>query len=136
MIRYITLTCVLGAALLSGCAPSSPVGLVDVSRIVSNWGQYQGYQAQLQLQEQAIAQKPESNAQKQRDLIRLQNQFTGISQRLIAEVQSAAAQVARQRNLQLVLTRQGVGYGGVDITPDVEKILNITESATPSPGAT
>lgn len=136
MIRYITIASVVAAALLSGCAPSSPVGLVDVTRIVNNWGQYQGYQAQLQLQEQAIAQKPESNAQKERDLIRLQAQFTGISQRLIAEVQSAAAQVAHQRNLQLVLTRQGVGYGGVDITPDVEKILNITESATPSPGAT
>jgi outer membrane protein len=136
VIKYITLTCVLGAALLSGCAPSSPVGLVDVSRIVNNWGQYQGYQAQLQLQEQAIAQRPESNAQKERDLIRLQSQFTAISQKLIAEVQSAAGQVARQRNLQLVLTRQGVGYGGIDITPDVEKILNITETATPSPGPT
>jgi outer membrane protein len=136
VIRYIAFTCALSAVFLSGCAATSPVGLVDVSRIVNNWGQYQGYQAQLQLQEQAIAQKSESNAQKQRDLVRLQNQFTGISQKLIAEVQSAAAQVARQRNLQLVLTRQGVGYGGIDITPDVEKILNITESATPSPGAT
>jgi len=33
-----------------------------------------------------------------------------------------------------VLTREGIGYGGVDITPDVEKSLNITEKPTPSPG--
>jgi hypothetical protein len=29
------------------------------------------------------------------------------------------------------VTREFVGYGGVDITPDVEKMLNITEA---SPG--
>ena len=39
-----------------------------------------------------------------------------------------------QRQLKLVLTREGVGYGGVDITADVEKALNITEKATPTPG--
>ena len=31
------------------------------------------------------------------------------------------------------MTREFVGYGGVDITPDVEKKLNITEAATPKP---
>ncbi len=39
-----------------------------------------------------------------------------------------------QRQLKLVLTREGIGYGGVDITGDVEKALNITEKATPTPG--
>lgn len=125
---------VLVGATLGGCAPSSPVGLVDVTRIVNNWSQYQGYQAQLQLQEQAIAQKRESLAQKQRDAAQLQARFGQITQQLTSEVQAATAQVARQKGLQLVLTREGVGYGGVDITADVEKILNITESATPTPG--
>jgi Skp family chaperone for outer membrane proteins len=133
VIKYLSLLALLTAALLSGCAQTSPVGLVDVSRIVQNWSQYQGYQAQLQLQEQTIFQKSESSAQKQRDLAQLQAQYNRISQQLINEVQSATARVARQRNLQLVLTRQGVGYGGVDITRDVEKLLNITEAATPSP---
>jgi hypothetical protein len=32
-----------------------------------------------------------------------------------------------------VVTREFVGYGGVDITPDVEKAMGITESASPSP---
>jgi hypothetical protein len=32
-----------------------------------------------------------------------------------------------------VFTQQYVGYGGVDITSDVEKILNITERASPAP---
>ncbi|HEY9085285.1 MAG TPA: OmpH family outer membrane protein [Candidatus Tyrphobacter sp.] len=119
--------------LLAGCAPSSSVGLVDTSRIVANWSQYQGYQAQLMMQEQTIAQSHVSNAQKQSEAQQLQVRYGRITQQLTAEVQNAASQVARQRGLKLVLTRQGVGYGGIDITPDVEKILNITERATPAP---
>ena len=45
----------------------------------------------------------------------------------------AARQVASDKHLTYVFTRQYVGYGGVDITPDVEKILDITEKASTSP---
>jgi len=48
-------------------------------------------------------------------------------------VRNAANQVASDKHLQYVLTQQYVGYGGVDITPDVEKILQIVEKATPTP---
>ncbi len=134
--KHALLFIVLSTVALSGCAPSSPVGLVDVQRIVANWSQYQGYQAQLMLQEQTIAQSRASNAQKQSEAQQLQSRYAHITDQLTAEVQNAAAQVARQRGLKLVLTRQGVGYGGIDITPDVEKILNITERATPAPSST
>ena len=135
----ITILIGLFAALLAGCAPSSPVGLVDTSRIVANWSQYQGYQAQLMMQEQTIAQSHESTAQKQSDAQQLQVRYGRITQRLQLAPRvaaNAAEQVAKQRGLKLVLTRQGVGYGGIDITPDVEKILNITERATPAPTST
>ena len=45
----------------------------------------------------------------------------------------AARQVASDKHLTYVFTRQYVGYGGVDITPEIEKILQIVEKATPSP---
>ena len=38
-----------------------------------------------------------------------------------------------RESCKLVVTREGIGYGGVDITGDVEKSLNITEKATPTP---
>jgi Skp family chaperone for outer membrane proteins len=126
----------LVAAVLGGCAPSSPIGLVDVQRIVQNWSQYQGYQAQLMLQEQTIAQSRASNAEKAREAQGLQVRFARINVQLEDEVRNAAAQVARQKGLKLVLTREGVGYGGVDITRDVEKALNITETTTPAPSPT
>jgi Skp family chaperone for outer membrane proteins len=52
---------------------------------------------------------------------------------LTNNVRDAANQVASDKHLRMVFTRQFVGYGGVDITPDVEKILQIVEKATPSP---
>ncbi len=136
MTKQAVLLIALLATALAGCASSSPVGLVDVQRIVSNWTQYQGYQAQLMMQEQTILQSHASNAQKQAQATQLQARFAKINAQLEDEVQNAARQVAQSRGLKLVLTRQGVGYGGVDITTDVEKILNITETVTPAPSPT
>ncbi len=57
-----------------------------------------------------------------------------MTDRLSQQIRDAAAKIAAQDSLKLVLTREGIGYGGVDITKDVEKALNITEKATPTPG--
>jgi Skp family chaperone for outer membrane proteins len=122
------------AAALAGCAPSSPIGLVDVQRIVANWPEYQGYQNQLTAEERAISARRESAAGKQRSTIELQKKYAKVTDRLAQQIRDAASKIAQQRQLKLVLTREGVGYGGVDITGDVEKALNITEKATPTPG--
>ncbi|MGH7737309.1 MAG: OmpH family outer membrane protein [Candidatus Tyrphobacter sp.] len=134
--KYILLCALLATAALAGCAPSSPVGTLDVARIVQNWTTYQGYQAQLMMQEQTIAQSHESNAQKAAQAQNLQRVFAKYNAQLIADIQHATAKVAQEKGLKLVLTREGVGYGGVDITPDVEKALNITEQTTPAPSPT
>ena len=123
----------LAATAFTACAPSSPVALVDVQRITQNWSTYQGYQAQFMMQEQQIAQSHVSDAQKASEVQRLQQQVSRYNTQLFDDVQNAAEKVATQRGFHLVLTRQGVGYGGIDITPDVEKLLNITEQATPAP---
>jgi Skp family chaperone for outer membrane proteins len=119
---------------MSGCATSSPVGLVDVNRIVVNWPVYQQYQQQLLVDEQAIAQSRASTGTKQQEAVALQKKYANITTQLTARIRDAANKVASQKNLTLVVTKEGVGYGGVDITPDVEKAMNITEKATPSPG--
>jgi len=51
---------------------------------------------------------------------------------LTNNVRDAANQVASDKHLRFVFTRQFVGYGGVDITSDVEKILQVVEKATPA----
>lgn len=119
---------------MTGCATSSPIGLVDVQRIVANWSEYQGYQNQLYSDERSIQSRRESPRRKQRDVMALQRKYTQVTNQLSQQIRSAAGRIAGQRQLKLVLTREGIGYGGVDITGDVEKALNITEKATPSPG--
>ncbi len=131
--RIITLA-LSAAALLAGCGTSSPIGLVDVQRIVSNWPEYQNYQNQLLTDERTIAGGRGSQAQKMRATMAMQQKYTKITEQLTQQIRDASTKIAQQKRLQLVLTREGVGYGGVDITGDVEKSLNITEKATPTPG--
>ncbi len=123
----------LAAAVLAGCANSSPIGLVDVNRIVTNWPLYQQYQQQLLIDQQTIAQSKSSQASKAQQELKLEKKYAGITQQLTEQIRTAASKVAASKNLKLVVTKEGVGYGGVDITPDVEKLMNISEKATPSP---
>jgi len=122
------------AALLAGCAGRSSIGLVDVQRIVTNWPEYQGYQNQMLGEERSISSRRESNARKQRDAFQLQSKYSKLTDQLSQQIRDAASKIATSRQLKLVLTREGIGYGGVDITGDVEKALNITEKASPAPG--
>jgi Skp family chaperone for outer membrane proteins len=122
------------AITLAGCAAHSSIGLVDVQRIVSNWPEYQGYQTQLVTEERSIASRRESARRRQSDALALERKYAKVTDKLSAQIRDAAGKIASQSQLKLVLTREGIGYGGVDITSDVEKALNITEKATPTPG--
>ena len=121
------------AAIVAGCAGRSAVGLVDVQRIVANWPEYQAYQTQLLGEERSIAGRRESTAHKQSDTVALERKYAKLNDRLSQQIRDVAAKIASQDSLKLVLTREGIGYGGTDITTDVEKALNITEKATPTP---
>lgn len=122
------------AAALAGCTGRTPIGLVDVQRVVANWPEYQSYQSQLYSDERSIQGRRESASRKAREAVVLERKYEQVTNRLSQQIRDAAGRIAAQRQLKLVLTREGVGYGGVDITADVEKALNITEKATPTPG--
>ena len=124
---------VTATAIFGGCGASSPIGLVDVQRIVANWPEYQNYQNQLLADERTIAGGRGNRAEKLRATLAMQQKYAKITEQLTQQIRDASAKIAQQKRLQLVLTREGIGYGGVDITPDVEKSLNITEKATPTP---
>jgi len=130
--KHILLLAMIAA--MTGCAAQSSIGLVDVQRIVNNWPEYQGYQNQLLSDEKTISSRRESNARKTLDATALQKKYSKVTDKLSQQIRDAAGKIAQGRNLKLVLTREGIGYGGVDITADVEKALNITEKETPTPG--
>jgi len=124
-------------AALTGChggtSGGGDIGLVDVPRITANWPKFLNYQNQLNADAQAIQQSKMSDAAKAQQMASLQSKFQSGQTELTDDVRTAAQQVANDKHLKFVFTQQYVGYGGVDITPDVEKILNITERATPAP---
>ncbi len=128
----------LAASLLVMTACSKPpaggdIGLIDVQRLSANWPKFLNYQNQLNADVNAVRTSHQSDSQKAREMAGLQYRFQTNQTELTNNVHDAAQQVANDKHLRFVFTRQNVGYGGVDITPDVEKILQIVEKPTPSP---
>ena len=126
------------AALASLCACNNAasqtnIGLVDVQRISQNWPKFQNYQNQLANDAQTIERSNRPASYKARAREQLQQRFAQAQNELSTDVSSAAKQVAAEKHLSYVFTRQYVGYGGVDITPDVEKLLKIVEKPSPTP---
>lgn len=126
----------VAAAVLSGCGivtPKSDVAVVDVSRIVANWPKFANYNNQIQADSFAIEQSRAPESQKARQRAELQQRYVQFQTEIAGDITGAAQQVASDKKFKLVFTRQGVGYGGTDITTDVEKILKIDEKQTPKP---
>jgi Skp family chaperone for outer membrane proteins len=131
-----TRLCIAAAALLAGvsiggCAQAhSRIAVVRVTEVEANWPEFQNYYNQLQANYQAISQAKASAADKRKALAQFQAQEKSWNDKVTAEVRAVVDDIAKRRNYQLVVTREGTAYGGDDITTDVEKALKITP---PSP---
>ena len=133
MRRTIIAACALVA--LAGCAQqqASQIATVDISRLTSNWPKFINYNNQLASDTEAIQRSNDSARQKAARIAALRQRYLNMQTEVTGDVRDAVEQVANQRHFKLVVTHEFVGYGGVDITPDVEKILQIVEKATPTP---
>jgi Skp family chaperone for outer membrane proteins len=123
-------------AALAACgnkSSSTDIGLVDVQRISQNWPKFQNYQNQLANDAATIEHSRKSDRDKEQAKAQLQARFAKAQTELSVDVTAAAKQVAADKHLSYVFTRQYVGFGGVDITADVEKILKIEDKSTPAP---
>jgi Skp family chaperone for outer membrane proteins len=132
-LRALLVTTLFGSLCACNNGPQGSIGLVDVQRISQNWPKFQNYQNQLANDAQTIERSNRSAGEKARARAQLQQRFSQAQNELTGDVSTAAKQVAADKHLTYVLTRQYVGYGGIDITPDVEKILKIVEKPSPSP---
>jgi hypothetical protein len=129
----------VAALIVAGCGHSSSgdVAVVSIGRITSNWPKFINYNNQLNADAAAIERSNASNADKQRQRDQLRAQYVKMQDEVTTDVRDAAAKVAKNRNFKIVVTSEFAAYppsnGGTDITVDVEKLLNITERATPKP---
>jgi Skp family chaperone for outer membrane proteins len=119
------------AAALCGCSsqPSSPIATLDLTRIQANWPKFINYSNQLAADTAAIQRSSAPPARKAEQLEQLRKQFVSMQNEVTSDVRDAAQRVATDKHFSLVVTHEFVGYGGVDITPEVEKILSITEKS-------
>jgi Skp family chaperone for outer membrane proteins len=133
MNKRFALVLALGAFATAGCShPAGDIGLVDVQRVVAHWPKFINYQNQLNADVAAIRQLRVSDSDKARQMADVQQRFQTNQAELTDDVRAAATQVAGTKHLKYVLTAESIGYGGTDITLDVEKALKIVETS-PSP---
>jgi hypothetical protein len=133
-LRFAVILVPLALALM-GCAHArSPVAVVDVTTIEQRWPKFINYYRQIQANYLAINESKISPAEKQRALQQWQQQSQRWQDEVSNDVRSAARQIADAKHYKMVVTHQGVHYGGDDITIDVEKALKIDTNASPAPG--
>jgi Skp family chaperone for outer membrane proteins len=133
-VKKLIVTAAALLAILPACAgPKTDIGLIDTSRIQAVWPKFINYENQLNSDGQAIQRSNAPLAQKQRQAADFQRRYVSAQNELTDDVRNAAQQVAKDKGLKFVFTREYVGYGGVDITSDVEKVLKIDDKATPRP---
>ena len=126
--------CAVTALAVGGCSQvHSKIAVVNIMTIEQNWPQFQNYANQLQASFGAIEASKDTPAHKRQALAQLQVQSKRWQDEVTSELRASVTTIAQARHYQHVVTREGVAYGGDDITVDVEKSLNIS-TASPSPG--
>ena len=129
---FVMATLALSLVATAACSSQSAkndIGLVDTQRVVTHWPKFINYQNQINADIATIQQSKTSDSEKRRQIAEVQHRFQQSQSELTNDVKDAAQQVAGTRHLKYVFSRQFIGYGGVDITDDVEKLLKIDEKA-------
>lgn len=123
------------AAMVTGCARThSTVAVVNIATIEQRWPKFINYYRQIQANYVAINESKISADEKRRALAQWQQQSARWQDEVTNDVRDAVKQIAAEKHYQLVVTRQGVAFGGDDITTDVERALKIDTSGSPPPG--
>jgi len=127
------------AMLLSGCGSEEAVGTVNFERIAKESGQAQQMTQEMVAKQQEIAARLEEAHQnlsaeefaKKEEEARREMRIFQLSKRQQFEalVQTQAAQVAKEKNLGIIMHEQAVHYKGVDVTDDLLKRLQSSAGA-------
>ena len=119
----------MGSLLASGCGSDPQFGVLDAQRIMTESPKIQAIQAELttkghelqaQLQQDQQSMSAEQFAKKQQETMQ---EFMvikkGLETQLEDTMNTATSEVAKEKKLNLILYKQGVAQGGIDVTDDV-----------------
>ncbi|MCI5837486.1 MAG: OmpH family outer membrane protein [Veillonellaceae bacterium] len=125
----------MGSGNIAQAAPTSSIGVVDQSMIIEQTATL-GQQFQEQMAAAASELQKEfdeksvnmSEAEKQQYFQSMQEKFSAkqaeIQKNIQGKIDNAVKQVAEKKSLNLVVDKNAVLYGGVDITSEVQTALN------------
>lgn len=121
----------IGAFLLSGCGFGATVGVVDMAKVMSESPKVKGLQDQLNAKGKEITEKLEKEKptiskeeyEKRQDaaygeFMKMKQDFEN---QIDASLKQALDQIAKEKKLGVILYKNGVAHGGVDVTDEVIK---------------
>ena len=121
--------------LISGCGNEKPstIGIVDMQKIMTDNGKIKEMQEQLNKKAQEITAslekdkttlKPEEYQQKEQlayaEFMQMKQEFEA---KIQAQIQKILEEIAKEKKLGAVIYKNGMAWGGIDITEDVLKKL-------------
>ncbi len=129
------LALILATGLLAGCAGEKPstIGIVDMQKVMTENGKIKEMQEQLNKKAQEITAnlekdktslKPEEYQQKEQlayaEFMQMKQEFES---KIQLQIQKILEEIAKEKKLGAVIYKNGMAWGGVDITDDVLKKL-------------
>ena len=123
------------AVAMVGCGAEKPstIGIVDMQKVMSDNAKIKEMQEQLNkkaqeltagLEKERASLKPEEFQQKEQlayaEFMQLKQEFEA---KIQAQIQKALEEIAKEKKLGAVIYKNGLAWGGVDVTEEVLKKL-------------
>lgn len=124
---------VFTAALLGGCSSSGTIGVVDVNKVMTESPKVKQFQEELNVKGKALSDQlekekatlPPADFQKRQETV--YGEFMKTKQEMETQVDTSIKQtleqISKDKKLSVVLYKNGVAQGGMDITDEVIKKL-------------
>ncbi len=131
----VVVSLMLATFLLAGCSAEKPstIGIVDMQKVMTENVKIKEMQEQLnkkaqeitaQLEKERATLKPEEFQQKEQlayaEFMKLKQEFEG---KIQLQIQKVLEEIAKEKKLGAVIYKNGMAWGGIDITDEVLKKL-------------
>lgn len=128
--RFAAVVCmILAIGALSGCGSEDKVGYVDMARVQKEAPMVQQYQKKMEDKDKALNdelqkdkqsmsaedfQKKQQQAQQERQIY-----AASMQQQFLSEIQTKLADISKDKNVGIVVYKEVVPSGGIDVTDDL-----------------
>lgn len=128
--RLAAVLCMIAAvAVLSGCGSEDKVGYVDMSRVQKEAPAVQQYQQKIEeksksldaeLQQAQQSMSAEDFQKKQQQALQEKQIYaTSMQRQFMTDIQSKLGDIAKDKNVGIIVYKEVVPNGGVDVTDDL-----------------